>query len=123
MKPIRHQSGITAISIVVLLAIGAFFVLLALRLTPIYLENFKVSSHLEKLTNEPETKNMSVDEIVEKLFKRFNIDDVDHVSQEDVTIEQTDTGLVIYVDYEVRTPTIGNVDMVVSFSEKAEIPR
>ena len=124
MKAIHQQSGLTAISIVVLLAIGAFFILLALRLAPIYLENFKVSSHLEKIAKEPETRSMSVDEIIEKLFKRFNIDDVEHVSQDDVTIEQSDDGgLTIYVDYEVRTPTIGNVDMVVSFAEKAEIPR
>lgn len=123
MKPIHHQSGLTAISIVVLLAIGAFFIMLALRLAPIYLENFKVSSHLEKIANEAETKTMSVDEIIDKLFKRFNIDDVDHVTQDDVTVEQSDNGIIIHVDYEVRTPTFGNVDLVVSFAEKAEIPR
>jgi hypothetical protein len=123
MKSIDRQFGLTPVSIVVMLLIGAFFVMLALRLTPIYLENFKVSSHLEKLAKDPDSKNMSEDELVNKLFKRLNIDDVEHVTQEDVTIEQTDSGLTIYVDYEVRSPTIGNVDIVASFSEKAEIPR
>lgn len=124
MKSIHRQSGLTVVSIVVLLAIGAFFVMLALRLTPIYLENFKVASHLEKLAKDPGTKSLSEDEIMRKLLKRFDIDDVEHVSKENVTIEQSeDGGLTIYIDYEVRTPTIGNVDLVASFSEKAEIPR
>ena len=119
----QRQSGLTAVSIVALLAIGAFFVMLALRLAPIYLENYKVASHLEKLAKDPETKNMSENEIITKLFKRFDIDDIEHVSEEDVTMEQVDSNLVIYIDYEVRTPTIGNIDLVASFSEKAEIPR
>lgn len=123
MKPIHRQSGLTAISIVVLLAIGAFFILLGLRLMPIYLENFKVASHLEKLAKDPATKELSEDEIVSKLLKRFDIDDVDHVTEEDITLEQTETGLAIYIDYEVRAPTIGNVDLIASFSEKAEISR
>ncbi|KPJ94613.1 MAG: hypothetical protein AMJ53_04890 [Gammaproteobacteria bacterium SG8_11] len=123
MKSIRHQSGLTPVSIIVLLAIGAFFIMLGLRLTPIYLENFKVASHLEKLAKDPDTKNMSEDEILTKLFKRLDLDDVEHVTQEDVTIEQSDRGLMLYIDYEVRSPTIGNVDIVVSFAEKAEIPR
>jgi len=123
MKPIHRQSGLTAISIVVLLAIGAFFILLGLRLMPIYLENFKVASHLEKLAKDPATKELSEDAIVSKLLKRFDIDDVDHVTEEDITLEQTETGLAIYIDYEVRAPTIGNVDLIASFSEKAEISR
>ena len=123
MKPINRQSGLTAISIVILLAIGAFFVMLALRLAPIYIENYKVRAHLEKLQKDSENKSLNESDIIKKLFKRFDIDDVDNVSADDVTVEQEDKLLVIHVDYEVRTPTIGNVDLVVSFSEKAEISR
>lgn len=123
MKLMNRQSGLTAVSIVALLAIGAFFIMLALRLAPIYLENFKVGSHLEKMKDDPETRTMSEDEIITKLFKRFDIDDVEHVHQEDVSVQMVDNKLVIQIDYEVRAPTIGNVDIVASFSEKAEIPR
>jgi len=123
MKSINRQSGLTAVSIVVLLAIGAFFVMLGLRLAPIYIENYKVRAHLEKLQKDPEIKSLSDDEIVKRLFRRFDIDDVDHVTQDDVSVEQQDNKLVIHVDYEVRSPTIGNVDLIASFSEKAEIPR
>jgi Zn-dependent metalloprotease len=123
MRSIHRQSGLTAVSIIALLAIGAFFIMLALRLAPIYLENFKVASHLEKLAKDPSSKNMSEDEIITKLFKRFDLDDVENVSEEDLTIEPSDNGIVISIDYEVRTPTIGNVDIVVVFAESAEISR
>jgi hypothetical protein len=66
---------------------------------------------------------MSEDEIITKLFKRFDLDDVENVSEEDLTIEPSDNGIVISIDYEVRTPTIGNVDIVVVFAESAEISR
>lgn len=123
MKSINRQSGLTAISMVVLLLIGAFFVMLALKLAPIYIENFKVRAHLEKFQTDPELKSLSEDEILKRLFRRFDIDDVDNVKRDDVTFEQDGNNLIIHVDYEVRTSTIGNIDLVANFSEKAEIKR
>lgn len=123
MNHLNRQSGLTAVSIVAMLAVGAFFIMLGLRLAPIYLENFKVSSHLEKLQKDPASKSMSESELITKLFKRFDIDDVENVKREDLSLEMDGADLVIKIDYEVRSPTVGNVDIVVSFSEQAVIPR
>ena len=123
MKSLHNQKGITAISMAILLVIGAFFVMLGLKLVPIYIENFKVRAHLEKMQKDPELRNVSEDEIIKKLFRRFDIDDVEHVKQDDVTLDKEANKLIIHVDYEVRTSTIGNIDLVASFSEKAEIAR
>lgn len=123
MKNIQRQSGLTAISIVALLAVAAFFIMLALRLSPIYLENFKVSSHLEGLKTEHDVAKMSEDEILDKLFKRMDIDDVENVKREDVIFEEQDGKLIISIEYEVRSPTVGNIDIVASFIETVEVDR
>lgn len=114
-----RQNGMTAIGMAIILALIAFFALLALRLAPIYLENFSVSSHLKRLAAESGTKSLSDHEIYSTLEKRFQIDDVKNVNREHISIDRQGGAMVIDIDYEVRTPAVGNVDMVVSFKEEA----
>jgi len=123
MKSINRQTGLTAISIVILLVVGAFFVLIGLKLAPIYIENYKVRSHLKRIEKDPEMATLSESEIVKRLFRRFDIDDVNNVKQDDVTVEQQGADLIIHIDYEVRTSAIGNLDLVANFSETADISR
>ena len=104
-----------------ILALVAFFALIALRLVPIYLESFKVSSHIVNLAEDSATKSLTNAEIQSTLKKRFQLDDVTNVSASDVVIERQGDDMTISIEYEVRTSAIGNVDMVITFSEEAEV--
>ncbi len=121
MKLAHKQRGITAIGILIILGLIGFFVLIGLTLAPIYLENFDVGSHVKSLESERNLVNMSDAQIVATLMKRFNIDNVDNVKEENVAIDETTDGLKVTVDYEVRSKVFGNVDVVVSFTEVANI--
>jgi hypothetical protein len=122
MKTIQKQQGLTAITMVLILVLIAFFAMIVIRLFPIYMEHFSVVSHLEQLAKDPETKSLTDQEILSVLNKRFDIDDVRHVKKDNIFIErERDKSLTIAIEYEVRTPTIGNVDMVVSFSDEVDV--
>ena len=120
-QPRKNQKGITAIGMAIILALVAFFALIALRLTPIYLENFSVSSHLNRLAADSGTKSLSNAEIYTTLMKRFQIDDVKNVTNEHIFIDRQGGAMTITVEYDVRTPAIGNVEMIVSFTEEAVV--
>ena len=120
-KQSKNQAGMTGIGIALILGLIAFFALIALKLFPIYMENFSVNTHLNNLTEDSAIKKMSNGEIREKLQKSFKVDRVKNVGNENVFIERNSSGFVVAIEYEVRTSTIGNVDMVVSFSEEVEI--
>ena len=119
----HRQRGLTAISMVVVIVVLLFFALIAIRLVPVYLENYKVSSHLHRLAEDSNIASMSDKEIVQTLLKRFDLDDVDNVKAENIFIEHGTKGkgsLVLAVEYEVRKPIMGSVDIVVSFVDEAE---
>jgi Tfp pilus assembly protein PilE len=119
----HRQRGLTAISMVVVILVVLFFALIAIRLFPVYVENYKVSSHLKRLAESSEIKTMNDKEILQTLFKRLQLDDVENVKAENVFIERDTKGkgsIVLAVEYEVRKPVMGNVDLVVSFVEEAE---
>ena len=116
------QDGMTGIGIAVILGMIAFFALIAMRLFPIYMEHFNVTSHLESLASDNSTKEKSNGEILKKLMTSLRVDDVDNVKPKHIFIERhSGGGMTVAVEYEVRTAGIGNVDLVVSFVDEVEI--
>jgi hypothetical protein len=118
----HRQQGLTAIAIVAILAMIGFFAMIAIRLFPVYMEHFSVTSHLGGLAEEEGIKKKTNGEILSRLTKRFDIDDVKHVTRDNVFIERNKDGsMIIAIEYEVRTPAVANVDMIVSFIDEVEI--
>ncbi len=118
----HRQHGLTAISIVLILAMIGFFATIAIRLFPIYMEHFSVVSHLENLAEEAGVTEKTNGEILRTLNNRFSIDDVKNVTDENIFIERNKDGsMIIAIEYEVRTPAVGNVDMVVSFVDEVTL--
>ena len=122
MKIIKKQQGVTMITIALGLVLLAFFVLIAVTLWPVYMENFNVNSHLSRLVDDPQAKSMTKAEILKTLEKRFGIDDIKSVKREDITITgDTGQGYDVEVDYEVRKEFIGNIDLVIYFDKTVQI--
>lgn len=120
MIPVR-QRGMTTLGLLLVLAMAAFFVLIGLKLYPIYYDSFKVGSALNSLKADPTLATKTSSEIVDRLLKRLSIDNVDHVEKSDVTVEKTAQGIRVSVDYEARKNIVGNVDIIVSFAKAVEV--
>ena len=117
-----RQDGMTGIGIALILGMIAFFALIAMRLFPIYMEHFSVTTHLDNLASDSDTRGKTNKEILKKLRTSFGIDDVDNVKSENIFIERhKGGGMTVAIEYEVRTSGIGNVDMVVSFVDEVEV--
>lgn len=121
-KQWKNQKGITGIGIAAILVMVAFLALIAIRLFPIYVEHFSVTTHLENLGADQATKGKTDKEILSTLQKIFDIDDVKNVKKEHIFIERlSGGGMTIAIEYEVRTLGLGNVDLVAVFSDEVEI--
>ena len=123
MQTLKSQQGMTAIGWIIVLGLIAFFVLLALRLTPGYLEFATVSASLESLEKEPGITEKTAPEIRSMLSKRFDVNDVKTIDSRDIKIENQGGRLRVWVDYEVRVPVLGNVDAVSKFNKEIEVVR
>jgi len=118
----HRQQGVTTIAVILILAMIGFFAMIAIRLFPVYMEHFSVTSHLKSLSEEAGITEKTNSEILNTLNKRFSIDDVKNVTDENVFIERNKDGsMLIAIEYEVRTPALGNVDMVVSFVDEVKL--
>jgi len=116
----NRQQGMTFIGWVMALMILGFFVLIGLKLTPVYLEYFAVQRQLTSLEEEAGLVKKSAGQVKRLLLRRFSIDDVDSIPPDQIKIAKKDRHIKIQVTWQVRTPMMGNVDALVSFDEKRD---
>ncbi len=119
-KNIESQKGLTFISILVILMVVGFFVLLLLKVGPIYMDNLKVKDTLASLETEADLTSHSKAKVKDLLDKRLNINAITSVSNEDITIVKKPGYVSIEIDYEVTENIIGNLDVLVYFNEVIE---
>jgi len=119
----RHQSGMTLIGFVVVLAVVGLFAFVAMRLFPMYSEYYAVKSALKGLASEPGIADTDPAKIQDLFFRRLYISYAENVKPENVKIDRIDSGWNMKVDYELRRPLISNLDVVGKFSAQQDLTR
>ncbi|HFQ91718.1 MAG TPA: DUF4845 domain-containing protein [Chromatiales bacterium] len=117
----KKEAGLTGLGFIFILLILAFFVALGLKLVPVYLEYYNVTTSLQSLAKEDSSELSSSQDIKALLNKRLGINDVTSVSDQNITIGKEGDNTLVTVEYEVRKNFLGNVDIVVTFKDSVEL--
>ena len=123
MNSIKAQRGITLTSFLVVLIVVGFFLYVGMKLFPMYQENYAVRSAMKSLANEPGIGSMQPANIQKLLFKRLYINYSENVKPANVKFDRKDNGWTMRVNYEVRRPLIGNIDVVGKFDSSQDLSR
>jgi hypothetical protein len=118
----NKQKGMTGISIMVLLVLIAFVAVTLLKIMPIYFDSFKVGDVISSLEQERGLGEKSPNELKTLIIKRLDVNMVSDVTKEHIFIEKIKNEVLIDVEYEVRKPMFGNLDVIISFKKSAEVP-
>ena len=117
----KRQQGLTFIFLVFVLGLIAFFVLLGLKIGPIYLDHSKVVSALTEIEKTAHIEELSEAQIRNSLSKRFNINYVNDVTQDDITVTKQGNYLKVAIEYEVVRKIAGNLSVLVEFNDVIEV--
>lgn len=121
MKLPTKQTGMTAISMLLLLIIAGFFALLVMKMGPIYLENYKVKTVLSALESESMIGKKSISEVRQLIDRRLYINEVRRLTAKDIKVKKADGKLRVEIVYEVREHIAANVDAIMSFEDIVEV--
>jgi hypothetical protein len=119
--PSKHQRGYTLISLIFILGIVGFFVLLVLKIGPIYLDHSKVKNALAAIENSTDIETKSEYDVRTSLSKRFNMNYVAHLDAKDVKITKRGNYLKVDAEYEVVEKIVGNLSVLVEFNDSFEV--
>jgi hypothetical protein len=118
----RRQAGITTLGFIILVAVFGIIGLGALKLTPMYLQNMRLSQVLDDLREELSGTVASPASIRTALIKRLDVESLS-IPLDDVKISQGRNGYQVRVQYENRTPFFANIWFLVVFDKQVEIQR
>jgi len=119
---ISRQKGMTMWSIVSLVLIGVFFLLLAFKLAPAYIDNLKIGSAIKRVANQPGAGSRSAPQLIERLEKMFDIEYVSSINpRKDIEIlPHGANAKLIRLEYEVEIPLAGNISALLVFDHEYE---
>ena len=119
----KSQRGMTLMSFIVVLAVVGFAAYIAMKLFPMYQEYYSVRTAAKGLASEPGVGNMDPSKIEDLFFRRLYINYSENVKPENVKIERIEGGWNMKVNYEIRKPLVGNLDVVGVFDVTQDLTR
>ena len=119
----RKQGGLSLLGFLVVLAVVGFAAYVGMKLFPMYQEYYSVRSAMKGLANEPGVADMDPAKIQDLFFRRLYINYSESVKPSHVKIERMDGGWKMSVNYEVRRPLVGNLDVVGKFDASEPLTR
>ncbi len=119
MNSSNRQSGMTAIGIVLLLAVIGVFALTVMRLTPVYLEYQSISTIMNGLT--AELKTATPTQLRSMIEKRMDVNNVTVVTPKDFKFSKKDGVMTVSIAYHAETPFVSNVFFLVKFKKEVRV--
>jgi Tfp pilus assembly major pilin PilA len=119
----NRQNGMTFIGIVLLLVVIVVIALTAVRIVPIYIENFAVKSVLTSIENDHRVDPKSKAAIWDSIKKRLYINEVRLIKKEHVTMSRKNGKTTVTIEYESRRPYLGPLFIGGHFVETIVINR
>lgn len=110
----NRQGGMTAIGWLIVLGLIAFFALLTLKITPLYLEYFRVVQSVEKVANDPPSE-LNKGDLLGDLHKQLYINEVRSLHRDQLAATKGSKGWELSVKYDATTNLFGNLDLVAHF--------
>lgn len=125
MNTLRKQRGLSFFTLLIIIALIAFFSLVVMKVGPLYIENASVNASVENLMGLPGIGKEGPHGIKKRIQRQLDVDDVKSFHSKDTKIvksKENKTWLVT-AEYEARAILFKNVGVFVSFSKTVEVPR
>ena len=111
----KHQRGMTFISMMILIVLGVSITLLGVKLAPSYIEFFSVKKIMAAMANDPAFPGMSQKEIRDSFDRRATIDYVDTVNGKDLDLSKENGQNVASIEYSKKIPLVLNISACLDF--------
>lgn len=111
----RQQLGMSYMGVLLFVAIFGGITKIAAVVAGPYYDNYTINKTIDSLFRDGRAN--SVEEFKRGLSDRFTVNNIRDKTPEDFKYTFEDKKLVVEVEYEVRKPFIGNLDVVMHFKK------
>lgn len=119
-KQPKRQRGATMWEMCLYIFVFLVVVTTALKLGPLYIQDRNIGAALTAL-NESVSGDVTNEVIKDRLSKTFQVSMIDDKYLSDLEVDRTGVTPVLKMDYEVRAPFVGNVEVILHFSHAVNL--
>jgi Tfp pilus assembly protein PilE len=123
----QKTKGLTFIGMLFTMSAVVIIGVLAMRVVPVYIQHYTVVRSLQSLSSLP-ANELSSDaasnetSIKRSLMKQFEVNDIDYITDSNITISPKNTDqLIVTVQYQVTRPFIANISLLFNFNDSHEV--
>ncbi|HSW13924.1 MAG TPA: DUF4845 domain-containing protein [Solimonas sp.] len=123
---LRHrQKGLGWFGLLFVLGVIAFVAIVGAKCFPIYMNQFKLVSVLNKVASEPDMGGADggAGELRRSLQRFWDIEDITRIKPKDIKIKRAETGRFMVYDYEARERLFYNVYIVIHFAGEVQMTK
>ena len=114
----QRQKGMTFLGYVIVLGIIGFFAIMALKLTPLYLEYQSIVKIMNNVAEETVTTPNAIRNTIQK---RLDVNNIETVTAKDFKIVRDKGTTTLSIEYEARTRFIGSLWFLLLFDHRVEL--
>ncbi len=117
----KNQQGIGFIPLIFIMTLLFTVISITLKIVPVYLNHSKVTAMLDQLKQEADGEKKTESDIKGSLSKRININNIDDVTQGDITVNKQGKAFKVLINYEVVKQIYGNLSVLIEFNDEVEV--
>jgi hypothetical protein len=117
----KNQQGFAFISLVFTITLVFIAISLTFKIAPVYLNHSKVVAMLDQLKHELNADKKNESEIKASLTQRININNIDDIAQDDITLSKQGSAYKVIINYEVVKKIYGNLSVLIEFNDEIEV--
>ncbi len=117
-----RQLGLGWFGMLFVLGTIAFVAIIVVKCLPIYLNQMKVASSVNKVATDPENGKVEVGQLRRDLQRYWDIEDIKYLEPRDVNVKRTAAGRFLSYEYEARESLFYNISIVIDFADDVQLP-
>lgn len=115
----KNQRGFTLGGVFFFMILVGFFIYAAARILPAYMDYWVVKKVLTNTLTQPDAANLKERDIRTKFTKEMSLNNVQVVSADDLVFEPIANGMKVSVEFSVKKPFMGPVNLCMDFHAEA----
>jgi len=122
MKRKKSQQGMTTIGWLMVLVILGLFLIIGIKLVPVYVNGYSLYSAMESMESNHKLRGMSARQLRKKTFLIIDLNYIRDIKPEDVIIARKANGYQVAISYVVYRHILGNLSLYVEWDKTVLIP-
>jgi hypothetical protein len=116
-KQMRGSSIMGTLFIIIVVLID---VIIAIKLIPTYLDNYQMKSALKEMAQDSTMMDLTRDELRDLFLRRLETSNIKDFDINKLQIDRKKGKLKFSLDYDARVHLLGNIDAVLTFTNRVE---